>query len=304
MLALAAGLGVPRPAPAAPALTVAVVRSSRLGPFEQATEAAIAALRRSPRQPEVLVFDLDAGEGEAASVLASLSRASPACIVTVGTLATKVVLGAAPIAPVVFAMVLYPEQNGFLRRPGHRVTGASLDVPFDVQFGFVRRLLPQAKRVGVLFHPDETGTVVEAALAPAARHGFTLVPKKVGGPGDVLQNADAILGEVDALWAVADSRVFTQATTGSIVLASLRHHVPMIGLASAQVRAGALAAFTCDYAEGGEQAAALALQILAGDGTPPVTTPTRIGVVVNFKSADHLGTTIPADLPLADESVR
>jgi putative ABC transport system substrate-binding protein len=187
------------------------------------------------------------------------------------------------------------------------VTGASLDIPSEVQFTYVRRLLPAAKRVGVLFHPAETGLVVEAARSAAAKHGFTLVTKPVGEGDDTVAALRTLMDDVDAVWAVADAKVFTSQVTPALILASLRRRIPLIGLSIAHVRAGALAALYCDYEDVGAQTAELALKVLGG-GSPrdlPITTPRRIGLALNLRTAEHLGLSVPADVEAeAGETIR
>jgi len=305
-LAIAGLLLVPAATHAA-APVVAVIKSGAPAPFERATKAITAALRQSPTQPEVLTFDLEGDEAKGSAVLDRVRRAGADVIVTVGSLATASALAATTKEPIVFSMVLYPEQSGFLRNGRDRVTGASLDIPTDVQFDYLRRLLPAAKRVGVLFHPDETGAVVEAARGPAAKHGLTLVPKTVGDRDDVVAALRTLMDDVDVVWAVADGHVFTPQATSALILASLRRRVPLIGLSAAHVRAGALAALSCDYEDVGEQTAALALRVLQGaaPSSLPITTPRRVGLALNLRTAEHLGLTLPPEVAAeAAETVR
>jgi putative ABC transport system substrate-binding protein len=286
---------------------VAVIKSGALPPFERATNALTAALRQVAVPPEILTFDLEGDEANGSAVLARVRQARPNLIITVGSLATASTLAEPGSEPVVFSMVLYPEQNGFVGAGRERVTGASLDIPADVQFGYVRRLLPAARRIGVLFHSGVTAGVVEAARGAASRHGLTLVAKSVAERGDAVGALRALMEEVDVVWAVADGDVFTPQATSALILASLRRRVPMIGLSIAHVRAGALAALFSDYDDVGEQTAALALRVLQGEAPRrlPVTTPRRVGLALNLRTAKHLRLTLPPDVEAeAKETVR
>jgi len=284
---------------------VAVVKSGSPPPFEQATKAITAALRRSAPQPEILTFDLDGDEANAPATFAKVRSARPDLVITVGSLATAAALAESTTESIVFSMVLYPEQSGYLG--SGRVTGASLDIPADVQFAYVRRLLPTARRVGVLYHPAETGAVIEAAHSAAAKHGLTLVAKPVADHADVVAALRALMEEVDVVWSVADSHVYTPQATSALILAALRRGVPMIGLSSAHVRAGALAALYSDYDDVGEQTAALALRVIHGEapGSLPVSTPRRVGLALNLRTAEHLKLTVPSEMVAeAGETVR
>jgi putative ABC transport system substrate-binding protein len=307
MLAVAAAIALVAAPVAGAAPVVAVVKSGAPAPFERATKAITAALGASPLQPEVLTFDLEGDEAKGGEVFERVRRAKPSLIITVGSLATAAALAETTTEPIVFSMVLYPEQSGFTGAGRTRVTGASLDIPPDVQFAWVRRLLPSARRLGVVYHPPETGKVVAAARAAAAKHGFTLVARAIEERDDPVAAFRALMEDVDVVWSVADGHVFTPQATPALILASLRRRVPLVGLSTAQVRAGALAALYSDYDDVGAQTAALALKVLQGEAPTslPVTTPRHIGLALNLRTADHLGLELPADVQSeAEETVR
>lgn len=271
--------------------TVALVTSSTIGPFKEAADAMQERLRRDPSQPEILTFDLAGGQETAPEVLAQIRRASPVLIITVGSLATAVVLAQDWSVPVLFSMVLYPAQSGFLDKRARGVTGASLDVPLELQFHTLRRLLPDARRVGVLYHLAETGSIIEAARTAAPREGLELDARSVEDPGAALAALTELMEHVDVLWTVADSHVFTQQTTSAMILAALRRRIPIFGLSAAQVRTGALAALSCDYADVGTQTAEIALRILHGERAAdiPPSVPRKFSLALNLKTAEHLG---------------
>jgi len=295
---LAAVLLVTISAPALAAPTVAVIKSGTITPFDRATRKIVATLRQSPVKPEVLTFDLDDDEANSRAVLARVRGAKPDLIMTVGSAATESALAGSSTEPIVFSMVLYPEESGLLRAHRQRLTGASLDIPPDVQFTYVRRLLPAVRRVGVLFDPAETGAVIEGARGAASKHGLTLVEKAVDEGDDVVAALRNLMARVDVVWTVADGRVLTPQTTPALILASLRQRMPLIGLSVAHVRAGALAALYCDYEDVGDQAATLALRVLKGESPAnlPVTHPRRIGLALNLLTAEHLGLDVPPDV--------
>jgi putative ABC transport system substrate-binding protein len=286
------------PALAAPSRpTVAILKSSTLAPFELATEALTQSLRRVVPQPEVLTFDLDGDAARAPAVLRTLYAADPQVIVTIGSLATSAALADPSPIPIVFSMVLYPKASGFQSTAQRGVTGVSLDLPLEMQFASLRRLLPRAKKVGVLYHPAETGAIAAAAVEAATRSGLTLVTREVGDAGEAVAALGSLMEEVDAVWAIADGHVFTPQTTPALILAALRRRVPLIGLSTAHVRSGALAALSCDYRDVGAQTGDVVQRVLRGERaeTIPVTPPRRSDLAVNQRTAELLGVTIPPD---------
>jgi putative tryptophan/tyrosine transport system substrate-binding protein len=283
--------------------TVAIVTSSRVGPFETASRAMADTLREGPRQPEVLTFDLEGERDKAPGVLTAVRDARPDLIVTVGSLATAVVLADATLrTPVVFSMVLYPRQSEFLNDPS-RVTGVALDVPVEVQLQYVRRLVPGARRLGVLYHAAETGLVVEAARRAAPAQGLTLVAHAVEQPGNAVTALGELMEEVDVVWTVADSHVFTPQTTSALILAALRRRVPLIGLSTAHVRSGALATLYCDYEDVGRQTGEVVQRLLDGARPEdvPVAGPRKVSLALNLRTAQHLG--LDVSPPLVSEAL-
>jgi putative ABC transport system substrate-binding protein len=284
--------------------TVAIVTSSRVGPFETASRAIADRIGDGPRQPEVLTFDLEGDKDNAPGVLAALRRANPDLIVTVGSLATAVVLGdTMQRAPVVFSMVLYPRQSEFLSEPNRSVTGVALDVPVEVQLEYVRKLVPAARRLGVLYHAAETGLVVEAARRIAPTHGLSLVTRVVEQPANAVTALGELMEEVDVVWSVADSHVFTPQTTSALILAALRRRVPLIGLSTAHVRSGALATLFCDYEDVGHQTGELVGRVLDGARPEdlPVAGPRKVSLGLNLRTAQHLG--LDVSPPLVAEAL-
>jgi putative ABC transport system substrate-binding protein len=174
----------------------------------------------------------------------------------------------------------------------------SLDIPFDVQFKYLRRLFPAAHRVGVLYNVAETGALIEEARKVAAANGFSLVAEPVDDPMHAVATLDSLMTKVDVLWSLADSHVFTPQTTAALILASLRRGIPLFGLSTAHVRAGAVAALYCDYADIGRQTGQTALHILRGKqaGTIPVAMPKTVALALNLRSAQHVNLPISREL--------
>jgi hypothetical protein len=116
-----------------------------------------------------------------------------------------------------------------------------IDRPLIEQLRLVRALLPAARRVAVLLGPTSVVRRPELERA-AARLGLEPVIGEVGAddrPGPVLR---AILGDADALVALADPVVFNRGSLYPILLTTYSARVPVIGYSRAMVEAGAAAA--------------------------------------------------------------
>ena len=114
------------------------------------------------------------------------------------------------------------------------------------------------------------------------------------GYGVALRTLD---GNVDALWSVADSTVFSSGSTEFILLHTLRNRIPFMGLSPAFVKAGALMALAAVYQEVGAQCGEHAVRIFLGDhpSSLPITIPQEVTMYLNLKTAEIIGLKIPPD---------
>lgn len=228
-------------------------------------------------------------------------------LLTLGSQATAWTLAHTHRTPVVFAMVLDPVRSGLISSfsdPGPRVTGAALDVPPEVQFRALRDLLG-ARRVGVLYNPEETGELLRDAGRAASREGVDLVALRVPEPAALDGVLESIEG-IDAIWAIPDRTIYSSAAVQRVLLQTLRRGIPFMGLSEQYVRAGALLAISVSYEENGRNAARQVRRVLAGQ--PPahlrVRRPEEVHVVFNPNTARRLGIDLSATSAASSLSLR
>ena len=300
IIALVAFAGTCPPAWAAPRnCKIVVVKSRDLAEYNTALEGFHDAMARANVKCNTTSYSLN-GYAEGTDKLIKEIRAiKPDVILTVGSRATSVVSEAIKDMPIVFSMVLYPVASEFvpsLDKPGKNMTGAAMDVPIERQLRTLLDIVPRLKRVGVLYSPAETLPVIEEAKSVAESMGLELLAEQVSSEGDV-PDALAKLDKqkMDALWSVADGRVFTRPSTRYIIKYVVRRGIPFMGPHNGFVKAGALVALTADYRDCGRQAGEVALRILDG-GNPrsiPVTTPRSVKMKLNLQVAGHIRLKIP-----------
>ena len=157
------------------------------------------------------------------------------------------------------------------------------DAPADQHALWLRKLVPAAKRVGVLYDPALNTRRAEAVAAALEIAGYKVLLQPVGAPSALPTALAGLTGRADVLLAVPDRMVYAPETAKGILLFSFRSGIPLIGPDEAWVRKGALFAVDWDYAEVGAACAALALR----DGTRGAATAAapRPRVFVNPKIA-------------------
>jgi putative ABC transport system substrate-binding protein len=279
---------------------VTVIKTREAEPYETALKILQKTLKEKGVEAqfgEVLLPDDSRGKDDR---LAEVRKKNPQLLITLGSAATERAAKVIKDTPVLFCMVLNPQASGFVRSmsaSGNNLTGASLDIAPQVQFEAIRSVVPHAKKIGVIYNPQETEGVIQQARKAAREMGLELVAVPISS-GDKVPDALRTLDKsVDALWSVADSTTFTPASMEFIFLHTLRSKLPFMGLSPAFVKAGALLALAIDYQEVGAQCGGLAAKILSGESPSalPITTPQKTTLHVNLKTAETLGLKIPSD---------
>ena len=279
---------------------VVVVKSREVEPYEIALKSLRRTLKESGYDPIIGEYVLPESGQEKSGLLADIRKKDPRLIVTLGSAATSQISKAIKDIPVTFCMVLNPQASGFIRSmsaSGNNLTGGSLDISIQTQFEALRSIVPSAKKVGVIYNPDETESVVVQARRTAREMGLELVAVAINSEEKVPEALRSLDKSIDALWSVADSTAFSSGSMKVILLHTLQNRIPFMGLSPAFVKAGALLALDADYQEVGAQCGGLAARILTGDhpSSLPITTPQRATLYVNLKTAETIGLKIPAD---------
>lgn len=258
------------PSALAVAQHLVVVSSGETAPYAQA----LAGVQRVG----VTVDALQLGPDREPDLPTALAHApGDTAIVTLGAAAAEYTAQAAPAAPVVNCMVLGTD-------PAATVP---FEIPVEVQLASLKRLLPNAHNVGILFDPAQSERRAADAAAALTRAGYVPMVEPVTGPAALPLALNRLANRVDVLLALPDTTVYAREHARALLLFSFRHQIPIVGPTEAWVKAGALYALDWDYADLGRYCGALAVAKLAGGKqAPPAAPGTRL--VVNARSAEQL----------------
>ncbi len=281
---------------------IAIVKSWGLSEYNTALEGFHEVMAEHKFDCSITSHDLKGEIDNSLGITAEIQAFKPDLILAIGSRATNMVSKSFKDTPVVFAMVLYPVASGFvpsMDKPGRNLTGAAMDVPVERQLRALARIVPDMKRVGVLYSPEETQPVIEEARDVAKSLNLELLAEPVSSEGDVpdaLSKLDK--QKMDALWSVADGKVFTRPSTRYIIKYVVRRGIPFMGPHSGFAKAGALVALTADYRDNGRQAAEISIRILKGASpqTIPVATPQMVEMALNLQVANHIRLRIPRNI--------
>ncbi len=265
---------------------VVVLKTGTAEPYARALVGLREQLGDGARLEVTMIERDDPGEAE------RVQKLEPDVLVALGSQATLWAMDQVDETPIVFAMVLHPVSSALvdsLQRPGGRVTGAALDISASRQFEALRDVVG-AKRVAVLYDPNETADLIEDARVAARRSGIELMTISVAGPKALERALQRVDDSVDALWSVADRTVMSRGAAERVLVHTLRHGIPFVGLSEQFVRAGALMALVSSYEHNGQQAGELVQRVLAGrsPSSLPVALPERVEIVFNPRTAKRL----------------
>lgn len=209
--------------------------------------------------------------------------------------------------PVIYTAVTDPvaaelaEEDG---TPVGEVTGTSDKLPVEEQLKMIRNMLPDAKKLGIMYTTSEANSVsaIKEYESLVEKYGFELVEKGITFTADVALAAEDLVSQVDCITNLTDNTVVASLPT--ILEKANEKNIPVFGSEIEQVKIGCLAAEGIDYLALGEQTGKMAAQVLKGEkkaseiNFETITTP---GFYVNLKVAENLGITVPDEL--ADTAV-
>lgn len=251
-----------------------------------------------------VILSFENGNGDNATLQAiaqKVSREDADLIVPWGTGSSQAILNLVKDRPIVFAAVTDPKSAGLVsdpEHPGANITGTSDITLYKESLELLKKILPNAKKVGVLHNPGEANSVFALAETKkyAAEMGLELVVAPVNSSADVYQAAKSISSKVDALYELPDNTVI--AGSAGFIKASLEDKKPLIGLIESDVKGGALAALSTSYVKVGERTAEIIVRVLKGEkpGDIPVLGVTDADVFVNKKTSETIGVAIPEEV--------
>lgn len=204
--------------------------------------------------------------------------------------------------PVIYTAITDPVAAELALEDGTSVgeiTGTSDKLPVEEQLKMIRKILPEAKKLGILYTTSEANSVsaIEEYKGLVEEYGFELVIKGITTTADIPLATDDLLQEVDCITNLTDNTVVNSLPT--ILEKANEKKVPVFGSEIEQVKIGCLAAEGIDYIALGKQTGKMAAQVLKGEqkaSEMTFETITEPGFYVNTKVAENLGIEIPEDL--------
>ena len=198
--------------------------------------------------------------------------------------------------PVIFSAVTDPVSAKLVEsreHPGSNVTGTS-DQSSDAistQINLIKKVLPKAKTIGILYTQSEPNSVVQKDEAKRLleEKGFTVVEKTILDSNNVKAAAESLMAEVDMVFVPTDNII--SSTMETVKQVSIKHKVPVFGGSTEMVAVGGLYNYGTNYEELGRQTARMLIRVLKGEKPENIAVelPEKLELHTNQEMADALG---------------
>jgi putative ABC transport system substrate-binding protein len=239
--------------------------------------------------------------GTAAQIARKFVGDKPDAIVAIATPSAQALVSATKTIPVIYSGVTDPVAAQLVKdwKPsGTNVTGVSDLLELEKQVDLIKRVVPNVKRVGMVYNPGEANSavVVKAMKELLGKSGITLVEAAAPRTVDVGSAAKSLIGKVDVIYTNTDNNVVS--AYEALVKVGNDAKIPLVASDTDSVKRGAIAALGVNYYDLGRQTGKVVARILKGEkpGDIASATSSKLELFVNTTAAQKQGVTLSADL--------
>ena len=186
------------------------------------------------------------------------------------------------------------------KKPGTNVTGVSDMAPVSAQLDLGLKLVPGAKKVGLIYTSSEMNSHVQIAMAKEhlEKLGIAYEEGSVNTVNDIQEIARGLISRgVDFIYVPTDNIIAS--ATPALVLLTDEARVPVVAAEASLLKSGATASTNIEYYQLGVLSGEMAADILAGKAKPqdmPIQFQKDFTSIINKEHAEKLGLKIPAEL--------
>ena len=243
-------------------------------------------------------IDLQNAQGEQRNLktISQQLAESSDVVLAIATPSAQSLANTTQTTPVIFSAVTDPVSAKLVEsreHPGGNVTGIS-DQSSDAistQINLIKKVLPKAKTIGILYTQSEPNSVVQKDEAKRLleEKGFTVVEKTILDSNNVKAAAESLMTEVDMVFVPTDNII--SSTMETVKQVSIKHKVPVLGGSTEMVAVGGLYNYGTNYEELGRQTARMLIRVLKGEKPENigVEVPEKLELHTNQEMADALG---------------
>ena len=247
---------------------------------------------------ENIEIDLQNAQGEQRNLktISQQLAESSDVVLAIATPSAQSLANTTQTTPVIFSAVTDPVSAKLVEsreHPGGNVTGTS-DQSSDAistQINLIKKVLPKAKTIGILYTQSEPNSVVQKDEAKRflEEKGFSVVEKTILDSNNVKAAAESLMAEVDMVFVPTDNII--SSTMETVKQVSIKHKVPVFGGSTEMIAVGGLYNYGTNYEELGRQTARMLIRVLKGEKPENIAVelPEKLELHTNKEMADALG---------------
>jgi putative ABC transport system substrate-binding protein len=232
-------------------------------------------------------------------------------IVPFSTPCLQAALHASAEIPIVFSSIANPFLAGAGRSVDDHlsnVTGISSRGPIKESIAFIKRLLPETKRIGTLWTPSELNSnyYLELAREGAKESGLEIIAVAVNNKSEVLMAAQVLVNKkIDVIYQISDNTI--NASFEAVSRVADENAIPLFGGALFSTNLGACAAMGWDFFDMGHRAGKIAIRVKNGESPAgiPIQYMDKVKLHINLNAAEKQGVVFPEEvMTRADEILK
>jgi putative ABC transport system substrate-binding protein len=235
--------------------------------------------------------------GTAGQIAKKFVGDNPDVIVAIGTPSAQPLVASTKTIPIVYSGIADPIAAQLVKDwgpSGTNVTGLSHMLDPVKQVEIIKKVLPSAKRIGIVYNPGESNSVsaLNAIKAVLEKQGMTLVEAAAPRSVDVAPAAKSLIGKIDLMYTTTDNVVVS--TFESLAKVCNDAKIPLLASDTGSVKRGAVAALGVNFYDLGRQTGKIVARILKGEkpGDIPSSTSKNLELYINTTAAQKQGVTL------------
>lgn len=223
-------------------------------------------------------------------------------IFAIATPAAQAVANLTKEIPILVSSVTDPESAQLVKsnaKPETNVSGTSDLTPVASQISLLKKIFPEAKKVGLMYCSSEQNSIFQINIAKEAckAEGLEFVEASVSNSNEIQQVTQSLVGKVDAIYIPTDNMLAAGMST--VAMVANQNKLPTIVGESGMVTSGGLCTYGLNYYELGKQTAAMAVEILKNGKNPaemPIQYLEKCDFTKNTETEKVLGLSLPDNL--------
>ncbi len=218
----------------------------------------------------------------------------PSALLSLGQQATLFSIEHFKNLPICAGMLL----NEKIIEDASNATALTLEFSLEIQIKWLKKMINDRGTIAILFNPQKNTQELIQFKKIAKQYSLPIHLLAIENNRNIPQLLNQLPRNIAAIWSFTNSAILNSQTAKPVLLYSFRQRIPIVGLSSQWVKAGALYALERDYVDIGKQCGEKILKLL--QGVPPkslsVKPPRKVRYVINRKTAKHMKIDLSAQI--------